>query len=287
MLSFALTVSALATVAFVQAANPLIPSSASEKCADYLAKLDADGSITSCTKPIITATSAFAPSKADAPTSADISTALSSLCSSSTCTPSAFRSELTSFYAACSDELTTSADSGVMELYDALYALIPLTESVCTKDDSGAYCVTSSQATAAKRELTIRAPAKTSSSQIITVNTTTFRSSNLAFLYLSADSPKSTLCTTCTKNILASYISFESSIPYAASLAQSPILGGQSDLYEAVLSQCGSDFLDTSGVQAFGGLSGSVGSSSSAMSARQTSGVVAAIVALAAGVWVL
>lgn len=45
-------------------------------------------------------------------------------------------------------------------------------------------------------------------------NATTFRSSNLPFLFLSGDMTSSQLCTPCTKEVLAAYVSFENDYPY-------------------------------------------------------------------------
>ncbi|GAA6010390.1 hypothetical protein JCM11491_006300 [Sporobolomyces phaffii] len=74
-------------------------------------------------------------------------------------------------------------------------------------------------------------------------NSETYRSMSLPFLFLSSSLPSSTLCTPCTKQILTNYISFESRQPYALGLANSPILGGQGDLWQGTGEKCGSGFL--------------------------------------------
>lgn len=178
-----------------------------------------------------------------------------------------------------------------------LYALTPLKQAVCTKDDSGRYCVTeatSGTSSAAASPSGAAGDAKvnavvgsTSSPNLsnlkqylwsqslgkrdaaaqtaaIIPNTTTYRDSNLLFMFLTPQTPSAQLCTSCTRNVLMSYINFESSVPYAPGLKQSPLMGGQSDLYQGVLGTCGKNFFN-SGVQAAGGLSGGVlGGSSSA-----------------------
>jgi hypothetical protein len=164
-----------------------------------------------------------------------------------------------------------------------------LTEAICSQDDSGASCVTETTGpvSATKRELVERKAAAEAQVPVLAVNTSTYRAENLAFLYLSPSTPKSSLCVTCTRKILSSYISFETSIPYAASLANSPILGGQQDLYNAVSSQCGADFV-TGSVQAVGSLSGGLGgSTSAALAGREVNGALAAAAALFVGVWAL
>ena len=60
-----------------------------------------------------------------------------------------------------------------------------------------------------------------------------------------------------------SYFNFEQSVPYAPGLNNSPLMGGQSELYNAVTNTCGSSFFGGA-VQAAGGLSGGLAGSSSA-----------------------
>lgn len=74
-------------------------------------------------------------------------------------------------------------------------------------------------------------------------NSQTYRSMSLPFLFLSSSLPSTTLCTPCTKQILTNYISFESRQPYALGLANSPILGGQGELWQGTGEKCGSGFL--------------------------------------------
>ncbi|GAA5883631.1 hypothetical protein JCM16303_004923 [Sporobolomyces ruberrimus] len=74
-------------------------------------------------------------------------------------------------------------------------------------------------------------------------NSQTYRSMSLPFLFLSSTLPSTTLCTPCTKQILTNYISFESRQPYALGLANSPILGGQGDLWQGTGEKCGAGFL--------------------------------------------
>lgn len=59
------------------------------------------------------------------------------------------------------------------------------------------------------------------------------------------------LCTSCTKSILASYISWETRSPYAVGLTNSPLLGTQSALWNAVGGTCGAGF--QSAVASLGG----------------------------------
>jgi hypothetical protein len=86
-------------------------------------------------------------------------------------------------------------------------------------------------------------------------NTTTFANERLLFLNLREDMPSETLCTSCTRNVLTSYITWESNINYAPGLSSSQLLTGQSKLYAGVQNTCGRNFL-SGAVQAAGGLSG-------------------------------
>lgn len=74
------------------------------------------------------------------------------------------------------------------------------------------------------------------------IETGSLSSSNIAFLFLQPDAGKDVLCTSCSKNILASYIKFETSVPYAIGLTNSDILKGQSDLYKSMKTTCGDSF---------------------------------------------
>ncbi|GEM11780.1 hypothetical protein Rt10032_c17g5797 [Rhodotorula toruloides] len=75
-------------------------------------------------------------------------------------------------------------------------------------------------------------------------NSQTWSTLSLPFLFLTPQMPSSTLCTPCTRTILASYIAFESRMPYALGLANSPLLGGQGSLWTGVGDKCGGGFLE-------------------------------------------
>ncbi|KAA1474132.1 hypothetical protein DENSPDRAFT_840681 [Dentipellis sp. KUC8613] len=264
-------VSALATVALAQSSgsNPLIPSGISSGCSSFLTQLNSDTSLASCTQPLVQASSEFAPgSNTTNPSSSTIQSALNNICgTSAACPDSTIRGQLANFYSACQAELTSSANADVIRQYDVLYALQPLQQSVCAKDDSGRYCVISmsTSSSSSKRSLAQDAvlERRDGSSQYAFVpNVTTYRNKNILFLGLQPDSPSSLLCSSCSRSIMTAYMQFESSVPYAPGLPNSPLLGGQNDTYSAIQSQCGADFL-SAGTQnaapaAAGGLSGGV-----------------------------
>ncbi|GAA5876716.1 hypothetical protein JCM1840_000770 [Sporobolomyces johnsonii] len=123
--------------------NPLIPTTISPKCQSFLGYLNADPSVSSCTSPLLSALSSFQPSSSTssyAASSSEVSTALSNLCSASSCDDGTMRSLLTQFNGNCSVELEAKNDV-VLGSYDALYVLTPLRDAVCAQDGSGAYCL--------------------------------------------------------------------------------------------------------------------------------------------------
>lgn len=193
---------------------------------------------------------------------------LDALCSKS-CDETAIRSSLTDFYAACSDELTSKSVEDVLLSYDVLYSLVPFKTALCSKNDGGNYCLLSSSTSTSSAAVNAVVGSSSSSSssnyltkdlskraeaEIQTPNATTFRESNVLYLFLNASSPSSALCTSCTSNIMSAYIDFEASMPYAPGLAQSPLMVGQSDLYSGIKQVCGDGFL-SSAVKAAGGIS--------------------------------
>ncbi|KAI1783212.1 hypothetical protein LXA43DRAFT_356934 [Ganoderma leucocontextum] len=286
----------------------LIPSGIGASCSSFLNAFNQDTTLTTCTSSLITASGAFAPTTnatATTPSASDAKTALAAVCAASTsCTESAVRSKLADFYQACTDELTSSQNKDVIRTYDVLYALIPLKNAICSKDDSGNYCVstiasTTSQSASQLANIaqSLSVPASTSSNarraaQVVAAvapNATTFANNNLLFILLQPTLAKDALCQTCTRNVLTSYISFESSTPYAPGLAASVLLSGQSTLYQAVQSTCGSTFL-SGAVAAAAGLSGGVVGQASGSGASRTilantgvAGMLVAAVAMVLG----
>ncbi|KAL7008649.1 hypothetical protein EMMF5_001911 [Cystobasidiomycetes sp. EMM_F5] len=95
-------------------------------------------------------------------------------------------------------------------------------------------------------------PSTVTSSNAVTPNATTFRSAGLPFLLINANMTSAQLCTSCTKSILAAYVSFETQFPYASGLSSSPMLKDQITLWNSVGGVCGSGFLSTITNQAGG-----------------------------------
>ena len=262
--------------------NPFIPQGISSGCTDYLVTLNNNAELAQCIKPITDATAQFGPSSNNSttPSVETITSALDTLCSSQTssCSDTTLRQTLSEFTKACSAELTGSnANAAVIRQYDVIYVLTPMKQAVCSRDDSGKYCVTQISDDSAssgaklvdqgkqldisklytdleKSDLQRRQSVVTQNHSLALVpNTSTFRNEGIPFLYLTPQTDSSRLCTSCTRVVLTAYINFEQSVPYIAGLPQSPLLGGQPALYVAVNGTCGPAFL-SGAVQAAGGL---------------------------------
>jgi hypothetical protein len=185
------------------------------------------------------------------------------------------RGKITEFYSACPSELTTSKNSDVIKIYDILYTILPMRTSICSKDDSGSWCVMSSPKSGTKEQngsatladllstLYTKAGAalrRRGPQDAITPNLTTYHNNNLIFLYFNPDLDATTLCTTCARQVLTAYMTFESNVAYTPGLPNSQLLDKQSALLDAVKSKCPAGFL-SGAVQAAGGLSAGILSS--------------------------
>ena len=263
--------------------------------------LDSDPQILSCTKAFTSTVSNFGVgSNPGTVTASTVTSALNTLSSSlSACSESVIRSKLTDFYSACSNELTSSPNSDVIRAYDVLYVLSPFSQAVCTKDDSGNYCVLEVGSTSNTTNTLLSTSGSTDTSpaddlwvtlssgntrrdqeQVVIPNVQQFKSLNLVFLGLLPSLASAQLCQPCTRNVLNQYIQFMSAIPYAPGIANSPLMGGETDLYNAVQQKCGAPFLSGS-VQAAGGISNGLinGAADLSINTRTAAGAFFAIVA--------
>jgi len=286
--------SALVSVVLAQSTNSLIPASISTGCAAYLSNLNTNTQIQSCLSPITTALAPFSPTNnLTSCSSSTVNTALGSLCSSTTCSQSIFTSQLGAFYANCTAELTSSPNSQVKLIYDAIYALVPFWEAMCSKDDNGDYCatklpnsstsgLTSGSPLYVSTDLSRRDSNSTNSTStpILVPNPTTFQDENIAFMLLQPSMPASDLCSSCSRSILTAYITFESVALYASGLRNSTLLAGQTDLYNNITSLCGPNFL-IGAVAAAGGLSQGVVGAASRIGVQELSTAVGAILGVA------
>jgi hypothetical protein len=265
---------------FVQATNdssvnPLIPNGISQNCTTFLIALNADISLNSCLSTLTNITSAFAPG-ATTPTSSDVTSTLTNLCAdsaTSACPESLIRTQITAFYSACPAELTTGAVQAVRTIYEVLYVLLPLQESICSKDSSGNWCASGPTTTTRDfdedalsiSEILALLYIKTDNGALtrrgaaIVPNLDAIVEENSQFLFYTANLSQSQMCTPCLRAVLTSYINFESNVPLAYEMNSSMLLGSQSALYNAVQSKCPANFL-SGAVEAAGGLSGGTSS---------------------------
>ncbi|KAF4611474.1 hypothetical protein D9613_003907 [Agrocybe pediades] len=286
-------------------ANPLIPTGISSSCTTFLNALNSDSGLTGCLSALSKATSAFAPGSSTTPSSAAVSSALDNLCDDSvtnSCSDSVVRSQITQFYAACPDELVKNPVDSVVSIYDVLYTLTPLRQSVCSKDDSDSWCVMAPSTTSREVSESVGSSGLSTTELLallytdnsalkrraevpaIVPNITTYHDTNLPFLFLKPDIDATALCTTCTRLVITNYVKFESDTPYAPGLTNSKLLDTQQPLYDAITQKCPADFLNGA-VQAAGGLGKSGGLFSGATSA--ISSEYQAVLAIAMGVTTL
>lgn len=212
---------------------------------------------------------------------------------------------IANFGSACQTELVTSPVEAVVLLYDTVYMMNPWLDVLVTKDDSGTYCVlesynaatnsTSSSASASgysnaaaagsnfgevEQYLVVQPGttlAKRAQTVVATPNATTWTTNGIPFLFFTSSLSSTTLCTTCSRNVMTAWISWESKVPYAPAAKQSALLGGLNDLYSAIQTKCGKSFL-SGAVTAAGGL----GTSDAARVAASGKTLVSLVTGLAA-----
>ncbi|KAI5992389.1 hypothetical protein EDD15DRAFT_2368101 [Pisolithus albus] len=277
MRAFAI-LSVLFTAVLAQSSsNPLVPQGISSGCSSYLTQLDGSN-FTACTSPIISALSQYTPGGNASTSLSDINAALNNVCATSVtaqCPDNVISSQLSSFYAACSVELTSSPNKDVKRIYDTIYVLPPLRKAICSKSDSGQYCAAQLNSKTGNVDAATPGSSPSSleqylyttqsgstvtrrdSSSALIPNVTTYEDTNLVFLFLEPSTDSTTLCTSCTRSILTPFITFESNTPYAPGLNNSVIMGGQTALYNSIQSTCGANFL-SGAVQAAGGISSGI-----------------------------
>ncbi|PBK69451.1 uncharacterized protein ARMOST_14433 [Armillaria ostoyae] len=263
--------------------SPLIPSGISTTCKSFLESLDSNSNLAACTKALATATDAYAPGNSSSTSSSSAITSLLNSISSNSCDESIMSTTIANFGSACQTELVTSPVKAVVLLYDTVYMMNPWLDVLVTKDDSGTYCVlesynaatnsTSSSASASgysnaaaagstdfdnlNKYLVVDQQGATISRRAQTVvatpNATTWTTNGIPFLFFTSSLSSSTLCTTCSRNVMTAWISWESKVPYAPAAKESALLSGLNDLYSAIQTKCGKSFL-SGAVTAAGGL---------------------------------
>ena len=264
-----------ATASSASVASPL-QTGLSSGCQSFISSFDTDSSFTACSRSLIEATQGFDPGQGASASSENVTSAIDGICAgsvSSACPDNLIRGKLADFYSACSDELTSAPNQQIRDLYDVLYVLTPFKQAICSKDDSGNYCVLAGSNSSSSDDST-SLPSQSSLNQIqkslsyvpnngtsllsrgedvVLANLTTFHNNNIVFLFRNENWGISGLCTTCTRNILTSHLNYQSESLYAPGLPNSQLLGGQDLLVGATEQKCGANFLNGA-VQAAGGI---------------------------------
>ncbi len=287
--------------------SPLIPSGISTTCKSFLESLDSNSNLAACTKALATATDAYAPGNSSSTSSSSAITSVLNSISSNSCDESIMSTTIANFGSACQTELVTSPVKAVVLLYDTVYMMNPWLGVLVTKDDSGTYCVlesynaatnsTSSSASASgysnaaaagsadfdivNKYLVVEQQDTTPLSRraqtvVATPNATTWTTNGIPFLFFTSSLSSSTLCTTCSRNVMTAWISWESKVPYAPAAKESALLSGLNDLYSAIQTKCGKSFL-SGAVTAAGGL----GTSDAARVAASRKSLVSLVAGLA------
>ncbi|KAK0237164.1 hypothetical protein EDD85DRAFT_953173 [Armillaria nabsnona] len=316
MISSLAVLSVLTTAVFAQSSSssaasasstssPLIPSGISTTCKSFLESLDSNSNLAACTKALATATDAYAPGNSSSTSSSSAITSVLNSISSNSCDESIMSTTIANFGSACQTELVTSPVKAVVLLYDTVYMMNPWLDVLVTKDDSGTYCVlesynaatnsTSSSASASGYNNAAAAGSKDfdelnkylldqsttplsrrAQTVVATPNATTWTTNGIPFLFFTSSLSSSTLCTTCSRNVMTAWISWESKVPYAPAAKESALLSGLNDLYSAIQTKCGKSFL-SGAVTAAGGL----GTSDAARVAASRKSLVGFVLGLA------
>lgn len=128
-------------------------------------------------------------------------------------------------------------------------------------------------------------PNATLADTLIQPNVTTYKTTNLPFLFLQPTMSAAQLCTPCTRAVLVAYVKWEARQPYALGLSQSPILGGQLALWNAIEKTCGSAFTQAVTTEAGVLAAGNTTSAAASPAGVAKGAVVLAVAAGAAHLW--
>lgn len=261
-------------------ATSLIPDDISDSCYTLLTRLNEDSVFQKCTEPLIEATDIYANLSSSNTSRDSLSKSLDSLCNHDYgCDRAVVRQYIAYFWDQCSDELESQNDQ-VMQLYDYMYIFNPFRDAICSKDSKNNYCLQTlapfMQPSADLQMLQLNAMVPDAGdvysdaywSHVMATmpssNSSSSSSEALApeqvFLFLSGSTDKDTLCSECTRHVLAAYIGFEMGTPYALGTERSTVLKPQQTIYDNARKQCGADFVHNinqqAGVQQFADASG-------------------------------
>lgn len=259
-----------------------IPSGISSGCNKFMTALDEDKTLGSCTAPLLKATSSFSSGNQNQNT---LDLAIKTVCSATPCSDKYIRTQLTNFGTACQAELDpSSGDESVRDAYDILYVMQPFLAAICAKDSDGTYCAVNSSSQTANATSS-SGGSKRADQTVYAPDTADYRNNGVMYLGILPSLSAKSLCTTCTQEVLSAYAQWEATVPYATGLSNSPMLGGQGDLWTQTKKTCGDSFMNvvTSSVGTANAEAANAG-----VSANQVgvSSAVAGVFAVAMGFWV-
>jgi len=237
---YSLAVLSLAVAATAGSApNPLtlqMPPDISSDCNSFLMTLNSDAGLQGCIANILSAVGIFNDTTASF-SDGDVQNSFGTLCaddSTSACSTTAIRAQLTDFSTRCSSELENV--NTVAGWYDMLYALVPVRGALCTKDaSSGAFCATQST-TVGNNTMILgsSAVAILPPSELGALG-----GASMPFLFVTAATEQPILCSQCFQDVLQVYVTYEGTVPYVMGTNQSPLLQNQGQIWKAFSSQCG------------------------------------------------
>lgn len=231
----------------------IIPGGLSDSCTSFLMNVDEDGLFSTCTEPLISAASLYmkASKNSTAARTALRSTLEDTCRPSGGCDRALVRQYLAKFWDECADDLETNA--GVKDIYDYIYMFVPFRDAVCARDGDE-YCVLSlvPQNLRAIKQLQAQR-LEALRTQQLALNASDVLVEQ-AFLFLGPASNASIMCSTCAKEVLAAYVAFEMSAPYALGLDRSDVLGKQHAIFAHAQDICGDRFVADVGNRAGSGV---------------------------------
>jgi len=226
----------LSLVAASVAAQNGIPSGITDACNHFLQSFNSDAKMQSCLKPLITATARFLPSANMQSNQGDVKWAMDQMCSGkSACDQSAMQTTITDFNTACNGDMLSGNQQSLETTFELLYIMTPMIGGVCAKDTDGSYCLSKAKKNGGHTK-------RGDDQSLLQINTDDWKKSNVQFLFIDANESADQLCTACTKQVMTSYITYETALPYPMGVRSANLLGNQKALWTAINSKCPANY---------------------------------------------
>jgi len=111
----------------------------------------------------------------------------------------------------------------------------PMIGGVCAKDTDGSYCLSKAKKNGGHTK-------RGDDQSLLQINTDDWKKSNVQFLFIDANESADQLCTACTKQVMTSYITYETALPYPMGVRSANLLGNQKALWTAINSKCPANY---------------------------------------------